>query len=172
MTNYSRDVYRIATRSIGHLEGITVFRRSDAKTAQPLIHYFGGIPYALPPQRFRSKSNAELALLNAIKHDAARYDNVQLDGMSETLTNIQPSIQDQKHSRTTIPMERKTNLASSGTRRRMQFIRQYVSYPTFSAVEVLHQCASSSICFTKSYFVPRERARPSLRCEPMWCYCR
>lgn len=50
---HRQDIYRYIAGPLGHLEGITV---SDASNNQHLCHYFGGVPYALPPigpYRFR-----------------------------------------------------------------------------------------------------------------------
>ncbi|KAK4556564.1 hypothetical protein LTR86_006135 [Recurvomyces mirabilis] len=53
---YKRDLYRLDAGDVGHLEGVTVSYRSNSSRTQALSHYFGGIPYALPPTgpyRFR-----------------------------------------------------------------------------------------------------------------------
>ncbi|EMC92424.1 hypothetical protein BAUCODRAFT_288616 [Baudoinia panamericana UAMH 10762] len=53
---YKRDPYRFNAGSLGHLEGLTVSFRSNSSRNTPLLRYFGGVPYALPPigpYRFR-----------------------------------------------------------------------------------------------------------------------
>ncbi|KAK3719224.1 hypothetical protein LTR37_004443 [Vermiconidia calcicola] len=55
-TQYQQDVYPLAAGQLGHIEGLTLSRQTDSDNKQPLIHYFGGLPYALPPigpYRFR-----------------------------------------------------------------------------------------------------------------------
>ncbi|KAK3651466.1 hypothetical protein LTR56_005608 [Elasticomyces elasticus] len=50
---YKKEPYRFQAGALGHIEGVTVSHRADAK---PLLRYFGGLPYALPPTgpyRFR-----------------------------------------------------------------------------------------------------------------------
>ncbi|KAK5164780.1 uncharacterized protein LTR77_009444 [Saxophila tyrrhenica] len=52
--HYQHEIYRFIAGPLGHIEGVTVSER--ANPSQPLLHYFGGLPYALPPigkHRFR-----------------------------------------------------------------------------------------------------------------------
>ena len=51
---YQSTPFKLVAESIGHIEGITLANR--ANPGKPLLHYFGGLPYALPPigpYRFR-----------------------------------------------------------------------------------------------------------------------
>ena len=51
--HFKKAAYRFDAGPLGHIEGLTV---SDAEGIKPLCHYFGGLPYALPPigpYRFR-----------------------------------------------------------------------------------------------------------------------
>jgi carboxylesterase type B len=51
-----RDPYRFHAGHLGHIEGLTVSSHSNTSRSKPLVHYFGGLPYALPPvgpYRFR-----------------------------------------------------------------------------------------------------------------------
>ena len=53
---YQSTPFRFVAQSIGHIEGVTVAHRTQSAKTQPLLHYFGGLPYALPPlgqYRFR-----------------------------------------------------------------------------------------------------------------------
>ncbi|KAK3110306.1 hypothetical protein LTR53_015528 [Teratosphaeriaceae sp. CCFEE 6253] len=53
---YKRDLYRFQAGPLGHIEGVSVSYRSDTSQTRPLLRYFGGLPYALPPTgpyRFR-----------------------------------------------------------------------------------------------------------------------
>ena len=53
---YQQTPFRLVAESIGHIEGLTVAYRTNSARSQPLLHYFGGLPYALPPigpYRFR-----------------------------------------------------------------------------------------------------------------------
>ncbi|KAI9039904.1 uncharacterized protein KD926_009005 [Aspergillus affinis] len=50
--SYQREIYRFSAGPLGHIEGLTV--TSDGT---PVVRYFGGLPYALPPTaqwRFRA----------------------------------------------------------------------------------------------------------------------
>lgn len=50
-TQYKRTSYPFNAGPLGHIEGLTI-----SNTQHPLLHYFGGLPYALPPlgsYRFR-----------------------------------------------------------------------------------------------------------------------
>lgn len=44
---YQQTPFRFVAESIGHIEGLTVSHRTNPN--KPLLHYFGGLPYALPP---------------------------------------------------------------------------------------------------------------------------
>ncbi|KAH9835964.1 putative esterase/lipase [Teratosphaeria destructans] len=51
-----KDPYRFDAGRLGQIEGVTLSYRSNYSRNQPLIRYFGGLPYALPPvgsYRFR-----------------------------------------------------------------------------------------------------------------------
>ncbi|KAF2769073.1 alpha/beta-hydrolase [Teratosphaeria nubilosa] len=51
-----KDPYRFDAGRLGQIEGVTLSYRSNSSRNQPLIRYFGGLPYALPPvgpYRFR-----------------------------------------------------------------------------------------------------------------------
>ena len=54
--DYRSDPYRFDAGPLGHIEGLTVSQHSEADSSKPSCHYFGGLPYALPPvgqYRFR-----------------------------------------------------------------------------------------------------------------------
>ncbi|KAK1059805.1 hypothetical protein LTR74_012322 [Friedmanniomyces endolithicus] len=53
---YKKDPFPFSADALGYLEGVTVSYRSNSSRARPLLRYFGGLPYALPPTgpyRFR-----------------------------------------------------------------------------------------------------------------------
>jgi carboxylesterase type B len=55
-SSLSRSPYIKNAQALGWLEGVTITNTSEASAPKPLCHYFGGIPYALPPTdeyRFR-----------------------------------------------------------------------------------------------------------------------
>ncbi|KAK0252108.1 hypothetical protein LTS09_012902 [Friedmanniomyces endolithicus] len=53
---YKKDPFPFSADALGYLEGVTVSYRSNSSRTRPLLRYFGGLPYALPPTgpyRFR-----------------------------------------------------------------------------------------------------------------------
>ncbi|TKA30742.1 hypothetical protein B0A50_02462 [Salinomyces thailandicus] len=55
-SNYTRDSYHHKAGPLGHIEGLTLSSEESTLPSEPVLHYFGGLPYALPPigpYRFR-----------------------------------------------------------------------------------------------------------------------
>lgn len=72
--SYSTAPYPISVGSLGHIEGLTV---SDSSNSQaPLCHYFGGLPYALPPTgpyRFRRPRSLPSQFKYGTKANPSRF---------------------------------------------------------------------------------------------------
>ncbi|KAK5108329.1 hypothetical protein LTR62_008425 [Meristemomyces frigidus] len=86
MPEYLRTPYHLSSPTLGYLEGVTLSSPASSSRAgtqpasqpqpQPLTHYFGGLPYALPPtgpHRFRPPRPLPPSLLHGTARKPANF---------------------------------------------------------------------------------------------------
>jgi hypothetical protein len=95
--HFQHDIHRFVAGPLGHIEGLTVSHRTNP--SKPLINYFGGLPYALPPigqYRFRKPRALPEGYRYGTKANPGRFTRatvrIMLCNRSVTLTLLRPIV--------------------------------------------------------------------------------